>query len=272
MSRQGDRRLRQLAFLVEYDGAAYHGSQWQPNAPTIQRALEEAAQRLTGQQVRIALAGRTDAGVHARGQVFSLVTSAPYGVETFVRALNNYLPADIAVRAGAEVPRTFDIRRQAKSRLYRYVIYNDRRRSPLWRHRAWHIATALDMTAMARAAQALVGRHDFASFTRPRPGTSTTRTLLRAELRRCGPLLSFLMEADAFLPQQVRRSVGALAQVGLGKMAVEEFQRLVAQPRPNVAGPAAPPTGLYLIRVDYGEKLFSGKENEEDDEDLYRLC
>lgn len=269
VSPREDRGLRRLAFLVEYDGTAYHGSQWQQNAPSIQGTLERAAQRLTGQQVRIALAGRTDAGVHARGQVFSLMTNAPYEVETFVRALNSYLPPDIAVRAGAEVPQDFDVRRQARSRLYCYIIYNDSRRAPLWRHRAWHMSTSLDVDSMRAAASALVGRHDFASFTSADPRTGTVRTVMRAEIGSCKHLVSFRIEANAFLPRQVRRTVGALAQVGLGKLAVDEFRRLVEQPQPDVAGPAAPPWGLYLVKVNYGENLFGGKEYEDYDKDLY---
>lgn len=248
--------------LLEYDGAAYRGSQLQRNAPSIQGELEKALAKLSGEAVRVKLAGRTDAGVHARGQVASFVTAAPYGVGTFVRATNYHLPSDIAVRAAAEAHLAFDVRRHALSRLYRYTIYNGRQRSPLWARRSWHLPSPLETAAMQEAAAGLVGRHDFASFAPP-TGRRTERTVRRAEVRRRGPLVLLEMEADAFLPQQVRRTAGALAQVGLGRLAVQEFQRLVEEPRPGAAGPTAPPQGLCLLRVRYEGMEFGDACNED---------
>jgi len=243
--------LRRLAFIIEYDGTAYKGSQWQKGAPTIQGELERAVAGLTGREVRVALAGRTDAGVHARGQVFSFLTQAPYPLATFIRALNARLPPDIAVKAGAEVPLNFDVRRWAKSRVYRYAIYNGHHPSPLWRRFTWHVATPLALEPMQEAIQALLGRHDFAAFAPPLPRGSPWRTVLRAEVSRCRTLILITLEADAFLPQQVRRTTGALVQVGLGRMTAREFAALVDDGRPNLAGPVAPPQGLCLVRVNY---------------------
>ena len=158
---------RRLALLIEYEGTAYGGSQYQANAPTIQGSLERALSSLTSEPIRVALAGRTDAGVHARGQAASFVTASRHRPQTVVRALNALLPRDIAVRAAAEVPLSFNPRRQAVGRWYRYTIYRGSQRPALLRRLAWHVDRPLDTDAMARAAGLLVGRHDFAAFTQP---------------------------------------------------------------------------------------------------------
>ncbi|MFQ5879403.1 MAG: tRNA pseudouridine(38-40) synthase TruA [Dehalococcoidia bacterium] len=257
---------RRLALMLEYDGTAYSGSQLQKNAPSVQGELEKALATLTGEAVRVKMAGRTDAGAHAKGQVASFLTAAPYTAEAFVRALNYYLPQDVAVKGVAEVAVEFDVRRQAASRLYRYTIYNGRQRSPLWAGYSWHVPASLDTAAMQAAARCLVGRHDFASFA-PAMAGHTRRTMMRADVQRRGELVLLAMEADAFLPHQVRRTAGALAQVGLRRLTVAEFGRLVEEPRPGAAGPAAPPQGLCLIRVRY-EGVKFGDGAEEDDADL----
>jgi len=259
---------RRIALVLEYDGSRYGGSQIQKNAPTIQGELEGALRRLTGAGCRVALAGRTDAGVHARGQVASFPTGAPYDIGAFVGGLNRWLPDDIAVRRAAEVPPDFDPRRRARRRLYRYLIYNDPVPSPLLRGRAWHLEEPLDMGAMAQAAASLVGRHDFAAFAAElaNPRASTVRTVYRIELRRRGRLLVLLTEAGSFLPHQVRRTVGALAQVGLGRQTPQEFAAMLQEARPGVAGPTAPAQGLCLMRVTYAGLNLS--EETDIDEDL----
>jgi tRNA pseudouridine38-40 synthase len=246
----GEEGKRRLALIVEYDGTAYHGSQYQKGVPTIQGTIETAIEKLTGEVTRVALAGRTDAGVHALGQVVAFTTAAPYSPGTIVRALNSYLPADISVRAVAEVGIRFQPRREASNRLYRYTIYNSRQRSPLWRDRAWHVSARLDMAAMNDAARCLIGTHDFAAFAPPLRGT-TVRTVRRAEVTACGPLVTFEIEANAFLPHQVRRTVGALVNVGTGCLSCEGFRDLVELAVPNAASFTAPPQGLCLIRVDF---------------------
>jgi len=258
---------RRLALLLEYDGTAYGGSQYQKNAPTIQAELESALSSLTGESTRVALAGRTDAGVHAKGQVASFLTASHHPLGVFLAGLNYYLPADIAVRAVRGVPLSFDVRRHARSRLYRYLIYNGRQRSPLWRRFAWHVKEPLAVAAMQAAACYLVGEHDFSAFTRPslKRRQSAVRRLARAEVYRQSPLVVFDVEANAFLPQQVRRTVGALVSVGCGKLSLEGFQALVASaPRPGGVSLAAPPHGLCLWKVRYDEELF-GNENERDE-------
>ncbi len=250
---QGDETpLRRLALVVEYEGAAYAGSQYQRNAPTIQGELEKALSRLTGESTRVALAGRTDAGVHAKGQVVSFQTRAPYAADAFVGALNAYLPADIAVRSAREVALDFDVRRHASKRWYRYLIYNRRQRPALLRGHCWHIARPLDVGAMQAAAQELVGEHDFAAFAAPSAPGSTVRSVYRAQVCRQRSWVIFDMEANAFLPQQVRRTVGALVQVGLGRQSAEDFRRLLARRRRGGAATlAAPARGLCLMAVEY---------------------
>jgi tRNA pseudouridine38-40 synthase len=241
-----------LALLLEYDGTAYGGSQRQKNAPSIQAALEEAIERLTGCPTRTAFAGRTDAGVHAIGQVAAFDTKAGHTVEIWQRGLNALLPMDIAVRSTLVVPAGFDPRRHARSRTYRYRIWNAAVRSPLLRWQAWHVKESLDIPRMARAAAALIGEHDFAAFGgSPGPGRSTRRRIFRSGIRIDGLLLMFEIEGTAYLPHQVRRTAGALVEVGRGKLAPERFQQWLETPEANAVGPSAPPHGLCLIAVTY---------------------
>jgi len=261
-----DAPVRRIALLVEYEGTAYGGSQYQKNAPTVQGALERALSRLTGEPIRVALAGRTDAGVHARGQVASFVTTSRRSLEVLVRAVNAHLPADIAVRRAAEVPRDFDPRRQALSRWYRYRLQAGGERPALCRRFLWHIPTSLDLEAMALAAKALTGQHDFAAFTAPSEARrrSTQRLVTQAALRWRGRQVSFDIEANAFLPHMVRRIMGTLVEVGRGRRSVEGFQALVSEPRPGEAAATAPARGLYLMKVRYESGLF----DDETDEDI----
>jgi len=249
---------RRFALLLEYDGGRYAGSQLQANALTVQAVLEDAIEKATEERSRAAFAGRTDAGVHARGQVASFVSRTRLDAETLCRALNAWLPADVVVRAVVEAPVDFDVRRHAWRRHYRYVIDNAAVRPALERERVWHVATPLDAEAMARAARSVLGRRDFAAFAGPleRAGAGTVRELLCFDVRREGNAIVCDLVADAFLPHQVRRMVGALVEVGAGRRSVEEYAALLAGP-PASAGPAAPAQGLYLIRVEYTWDLFA---------------
>lgn len=254
---EGNRR--RIALLLEYDGSRYGGSQIQKNAPTIQGSLEGAIRRLTGETTRVAFAGRTDAGVHARGQVASFLTWRPFDATVFVDGLNYWLPDDIAVRRAYDVALDFDVRRHASGRLYRYLVYNDRAPSPLLRQRAWHVKQPLDVAVMQRAAECLVGRHDFAAFAGAleRPGASTVRTVRMFAVEEAGRLVRFNAWADAFLPHQMRRTVGALVEVGLGRQTPRRLEELLWEAKPATAGPTAPPHGLYLMRVIYPNLSFA---------------
>ena len=264
---RGEAGGRRLALLVEYQGTAYGGSQLQANTQTVQGALERALSSLTGESIRLALAGRTDAGVHALGQVASFATNSRLTLGNFERGANALLPDDISVRSAAEVAPEFDPRRHALSRRYRYTLHPGRRRTALLREFVWQApAPQLDAGAMAEAARCLAGRHDFAAFTqaaeaRRRP---TERNVLRASFCRQGRLLRFDIEANAFLTQMVRRIVGALVEVGSGKRSCEEFERLVRDAPPGGAKLVAPACGLCLMKVRYENGLF----DDETDEDI----
>jgi tRNA pseudouridine38-40 synthase len=243
-----------IILIVEYEGTNYHGSQWQANAPTIQAEIEKALKMLTGKNIRIKMASRTDAGVHALGQVVGFTTDAALPLKSFIDGLNHFLPLDIAVKKAHRAGDNFDVRRRAVSREYRYYILNSPTRSP--RHRAFssRVEGKLDMDAMNRACRSLIGRHDFASFVSSE-GTSrrkhTVRDVLKAEITRDGDMLVFDIAASSFLPHQVRNTVGSLIKVGQGRMTVGEFNNMVVAASPGLAGPTAPPEGLCLMRVNY---------------------
>jgi tRNA pseudouridine38-40 synthase len=257
---------RRIALLMEYQGTAYGGSQYQKNAPTVQGALERALGKLTSESVRVAMAGRTDAGVHARGQVASFTTHSRHSPEVMARALNALLPDDIAVRAAAVVAPDFDPRRHALSRWYRYTLDISRQRPALLRHFAWHVPRTIDAGLMAEAAACLPGTHDFAAFTAPSEARRavTVRNVHRASVCRRRHLVVVDIVANAFLPHMVRRIVGTLVDVGLGKVSYSEFARLVEEALPGAASRTAPPRGLCLMKVRYESGLF----DEQTDEDL----
>lgn len=237
-------------FIVEYDGSRYHGSQYQANGRTIQGEIEEAVYKLTGEKTRISAASRTDAGVHAIGQVVSLRTRAGYPLQTWVNALNHYLDEDIAVRAAYCGSEGFDVRRHAVTREYRYSILNRPARSPRLRHFTYHVPHGLDVEAMNDACKVLVGAHDFAPFSTA-TDVSTTRRVHKVEVYREEDNVICDMVANSFLPQQVRNTVGGLIRVGQGQTSVDDFCRLARSGMTGVVGPAAPAHGLCLMKVNY---------------------
>ncbi len=255
-----------IALLVEYQGTAYGGSQYQKNAPTVQGALERALGTLTGEPIRLAMAGRTDAGVHARGQVAAFPTESRRRTDVFVRGTNSQLPDDIAVRAAAEVPSEFDPRRHALSRLYRYTLHLGPERPVLDREVVWRVGPSLDFEAMEAAARCLEGCHDFAAFTPPSEASRrrTERSVFGVALLRRGRTASFDIEASGFLRNMVRRIMGTLVEVGRGKLHPDAFERLVREATPGDASYTAPARGLCLMKVRYESGLF----DDETDEDL----
>ena len=242
-----------MVLVVEYDGTNYYGSQWQSGLPTIQSEIEEALRKLTGESVRVAMAGRTDAGVHASGQVVSFRTGSMLSRDAFINGLNYYLPRDIAVKSVHVAGESFDVRRSALSRHYRYSILNTRIRSPLREAFAYRITGNLDVAAMNRACQALIGEHDFASFASGigDDARSTVRKVYQAEVTREGDLVVFDMVANAFVRHQMRSTAGCLVRSGLGRMSQDEFQNIVEAKQPGLAGPTLPACGLCLVSVEY---------------------
>lgn len=247
---------RRIALLLEYDGAAFSGSQLQLHARTVQAELEHAIEAFGGQPVRCAFAGRTDSGVHARGQVVAFDLERSAGLPTILRTLNYHLPKDVAARAVAETDESFNPRGDAIVRRYRYRLLAGRARSPLERARAWHRERPLDLDAM-HAALALLPRgetRDWSAFAgRLEEGVTPERSLDDASIRALDDgVFEVDMQARSFLPHQVRRTVGALVDVGRGARTSEEFGALI-DGQPCSAGPAAPPHGLTLEAVIYPE-------------------
>ena len=224
----------------------------QLGAPTVQGAILEALHPLVGVEVRLIGASRTDAGVHALGQVASLESPAGLLPRTVLAALNARLPRDIRVLGARAVPEGFDARRAARLKRYGYLLDTARVPSPFRRGRAWHVGRALDRAAMRHAARALRGKHDFAAFCaapgRDRDPVCTVRAV-RVVAR--GGQLGVLMSADAFLHHMVRNVVGTLVEVGLGRRPAEWVGDVLAGRDRRAAGPTAPADGLYLLRVLY---------------------
>jgi tRNA pseudouridine38-40 synthase len=246
---------------VAYDGTAYAGFQIQPNAPTVQGELERVLAVICGEPVRITGAGRTDAGVHATGQVIDFRTTSGLGSDELERGVNALLSEDIAVSGLEPAEDWFHARFSATGRTYEYRIRNAPVRDPLWtRREQWHPGE-LDVAAMRAAAAQLVGRHDFAAFA---AGESGERTVKRAEWISEGSILRFEIESDAFLRGMVRGIVGTLLWVGRGKLTVESFAELLAARDRALAGPSAPAKGLCLVAVRYGDgerRRQDGSEN-----------
>lgn len=244
----------QLRLVVEYEGGAYQGWQLQPGGPTVQGVLEQALATVLREPVRARAAGRTDAGVHAKGQVVAArVSRAPADLERLRRGLNALTPDDVAIREIALVDDAFDPRRDARSRVYEYRILNAPAPSPFWRRFAWHVMRPLDVPAMEAAARRLEGEHDFAAFRAAdaEPVRSTVRRVLASRIQRQDTLLVYRIEATAFLKHMVRNIIGTLVEVGLGERAPETIAALIAGRDRTHAGATAPPHGLVLVAVRY---------------------
>jgi tRNA pseudouridine38-40 synthase len=254
--------------ILAYDGAEFSGWQRQPDRRTVEGELERAWLAITGETVRFAAAGRTDAGVHAAGQVASVESATLLPPKTLIHALNSQLPPDAAVRCVERVPDGFHATHDAKSKRYRYAIYNDPRRPVLHRRTAWHVPTPLDVESMRRASQALVGRRDFASFQSTGSARdSTVRTIFAIDVNRAAAgqgsagqggeddeadsLLFIEVEGDGFLYNMVRSIVGTLTIVGRGKRPIEWLPEVLAACDRSAAGETAPAHGLTLLRVQY---------------------
>jgi tRNA pseudouridine38-40 synthase len=240
--------------LIEYDGTAYNGSQRQREEfTTIQGELEAALSHLARQPVTVTGAGRTDSGVHATGQVIAFTISWRHGIDALHRALNANLPADIAILQLDTATADFHPRFDAVRRAYVYHIYNAPVRSPMRRHTSWHVTRPLDIEAMNEAAAHLIGTHDFATFGQPPQGNNSVRQVFQAVWQQDGPMLSFYIEANAFLYRMVRSLVGSLKLVGDGSWQVADFVAAFASSERSRCGTVAPAAGLCLVSVWYEE-------------------
>jgi tRNA pseudouridine38-40 synthase len=245
--------FRNIRLLLEYDGTRYHGWQRQAEALTIQQTLEEALARLTRTKVTLIGSGRTDAGVHALGQVANFRANSVIPLKAFHDGLNSMLPPDIAVLKATEAAPDFHARKSATAKTYIYRILNRPNRSPLHRHYAWWLSRPLDLAAMAQAAAALLGTHDFTVFRASgSDNQNPVREILAAAWREGeGGWLNFSITATGFLRGMVRSLVGTMVEVGRGKALPEKLAELLASGARHQAGPTAPPQGLYLAEVYY---------------------
>lgn len=267
--------MRNIRLVLAYDGTDYVGWQVQPNGLSVQAVVEQALAALLGHDVHVWAAGRTDSGVHARGQTANFFTPHAIPCDALQRGLQSKLPADIAVRDVREVPAEFHATYSATGKRYRYVIHDDPIPDPVLRRFAWHWRRRLDDRAMHEAAQALVGTHDFRSFESHWPNrASSVRTVREAVVVRCagwavwdpaplgdravvpcaadhGSCVCFDIVADGFLYNMVRAIVGSLVKVGQGRAPLDELARIVAAQDRAAAHDTAPPHGLHLMEVSY---------------------
>lgn len=237
--------------VVAYDGTNYGGFQRQTNALTIQGELESALERLTQGSVRVLASGRTDAGVHAEGQVIAFDTDWRHSVEDLCRGVNALLPEQIAVLELGIADDAFHPRYDALQRYYRYTVYQAAVRNPLVSRYSLHVAKELDVDAMCKASQALIGGHDFLAFGSPPQGNNSVREVSRADWLYEPPWLYFDIEANAFLYRMVRMLVGTLLRVGYGGLSPENFGDILYAQDRSRAGPAVAPQGLCLKSVVY---------------------
>lgn len=241
-----------IKLILEYDGTAYAGWQRQPDQLTIQEAVEAAIAGITHINAPVIGAGRTDAGVHALGQVASFRIDRDMTPREWTRALNAHLPESIVVRSAMPMPETFHARHSAKGKLYDYRILNRPERPAIERDYCWHIHQPLDDIAMSKAGMALIGSHDFSSFqTQPTDNDDPVCHLQRFTVFREGDRLRIAAYADRFLKQMVRSIVGTLVEVGLRKRTPESLRTILEARNRSAAGKTAPPQGLFLVRVDY---------------------
>ncbi len=251
--------IRKLKLILEYCGSSFVGFQSQTSGSSIQETLEAALGNLTQESILVRAAGRTDAGVHAQGQVVSFVTQSNLPLHAFVHGTNAYLPKTIAVLHAEEVPNSFDARHSASGKWYRYQIWNAKPRSALRYQTHFHVRSPLALEQMQEAAHRLVGTHDFRAFRAADCERKTTvRTMKKVQISSCqveqGTEFLIDVEGTAFLKNMVRIMAGTLVQVGLGKMTVDHINTLLRDGDRTLAGPTAPSHGLYLCRVDYHKR------------------
>ena len=240
--------------VVEYDGSAFHGLQYQPELRTVAGALEDALSRIFHAPVKIGAAGRTDTGVHATGQVVSFHAERAFPIERLTLAVNGNTPPDLVVRAADIVPDGFSPRFDALERVYDYLILNRAFPSAVWRARAWHVARAIDDVRFRAAAEPLLGEHDFVAFCGEAPARGgTVRTVQTIRLERNGDLLRITVRGTGFLHRMVRVIVGTLVACSTGYRDVGFAARALESRDRKAAGPTAPAHGLYFAGVRYAD-------------------
>lgn len=249
-----------LAGLVEYDGAEFAGWASQPGRRTVEDTLTRALQTVLRGPVKLSVAGRTDAGVHASGQVVSFSVNTDLAPTLVSYKATAVLPKDLAMRRCVAVPEDFDARRSARSRSYEYRVVNDEIRAPLKRRRASYVARSLDFDLLRQTAKLVQGAHDFRAFTPSRTyHLRFERVVAESRWERRGDLLTYHITADSFLYGMVRALVGTMLEVAGGKRSVADFERLLAGGERSAAGAAVPSRGLTLAGVGYDLDLWRSK-------------
>lgn len=247
--------MRNIKLTLSYDGTDFAGWQVQPGRRTVQETLEQAIAAVTQETVRCNVSGRTDAGVHALGQVVNFYTGSDLPVEKLKRAINAHLPPDVAVRQAEEVAQAFDANHDARGKWYRYYVHVGEVRPVFLRRYVWHIPWQLDLAKMQASSEALLGRHDFRSFETEGPNRmSSVRTITYLQWRQRGKLVWLDIAADGFLYNMVRAIVGTVVNVGRGYWPVERIGEILSGQDRRLAGPTAPPQGLFLMQVWYGDE------------------
>lgn len=252
--------MQNFKLTIEYDGGAYHGWQRQAGDRTVQEELEQALRRMTQQPITLIASGRTDAGVHALGQVANFTCETRISPEAFKKGLNSMLGGAIVIHRCEIVPRSFHSRYDAVSKTYRYRIRNHHRPRAIGRQYHWHVRAPLDMSAMQAASRHLLGSHDFTTFEGAgSPRQHSVREIQRAEWILCGDhCLEFFIQANGFLRFMVRNIVGTLVEVGRGKRSPGDIPGLLAARDRSLAGPTAPAQGLCLMEVEYKRPTLPG--------------
>ena len=251
---------RNVKLVLAYDGAIFHGWQVQPDRPSVQGTLADAIERLTGEKILPQGSGRTDAGVHAMGQVASFAIESPIPIENLQRALNELLPSAVRVLGAAEAPAGFHARHSALAKTYQFRIYRGEICPPFVARFVYHHPYRLDETAMVNAAGVVAGRHDYTTFAAVDPDLSlaargiaadNVRTIFSSGFERNGDELVYTVRGDGFLHHMVRNLVGTFLLIGKGSLSEEDLRRILAARDRSAAGPTAPASGLCLVSVEY---------------------
>lgn len=244
--------MKNIRLLIEYDGTNYHGWQRQRKRRTVQGEIEKAIKKITKEDVNIISSGRTDSGVHAKGQVANFITNSIIPGENYKFALNINLPEDIKVLESCEVKKNFHSRFSAKYKKYKYVIYNGKMPRPLYRNFSYHVSWDLDIEEMRKSLKYFIGYHDFESFMgRDTKVDTTMRTIYNMEIEKNGEFIEITIEGKSFLRNMIRIMVGTLVYIGRGRIDKENIPKIIQGKNRVLAGPTAPPQGLFLEKVYY---------------------
>ncbi|WP_026895012.1 tRNA pseudouridine(38-40) synthase TruA [Clostridiisalibacter paucivorans] len=244
--------MRNIKIIIEYDGTKFNGWQSQPNCRTVQGVLERAINKLTDENIKIIGAGRTDGGVHAKGQAANFITNSSIPGDRFFMALNSVLPNDISIVNSEEVDLDFHSRYNAKGKIYEYIIYNSRIRSPIYRNYSWHVPLKLDIKSMRSALKYFKGTHDFRGFMSSGSNVKdTVRTIYDIEISSFAKFIKVKISGNGFLYNMVRIIIGTLVDVGQKNIYVEDIKDIIKSKQRENAGKTAKPQGLYLKEVFY---------------------